>query len=278
MKRVAAVAPAKRRPPLHQMVQSRVKDHIIENGLGPGDPLPPESELAQELEVSRGSVREAVKALEVLGIVDVRHGTGLFVKDFSFDPIFDNLPYAVLSDLKQVVDILEVRFHLERATVERVIEALTEEQLEELRDIMRRMEGLAQQGVYSADEDRAFHECLCKNLDNPVLVRIVNLFWELSRQAKDRAELPDPSDPMETYRRHVPIMEALERRDARAMRAAITTGHIVGVTNRLIAAGAPNAERLVSLFRSGHDADLESLDSRQSAMPSDDRTGDEGGG
>lgn len=278
MKRVAGAAPTKRRPLLHQVVQSHIKAHIIENGLGPGDPLPPESELAQELEVSRSSVREAVKALEVLGIIEARHGTGLFVKDFSFDPIFENLPYAILSDLKQVVDILEVRFYLECSTVERVIEALTEEQLEELRDIMHRMESLAQQGIYSADVDRAFHECLCRNLDNPILVRIVNLFWELSRQAHDRAELPDPSDPIETYRRHVPIMEALERRDARAMRAAITRGHIVGVTKRLIAAGAPDAERLVSLARSSHDATLESWDSRQSAMPTDDRAGDGGSG
>jgi DNA-binding FadR family transcriptional regulator len=276
MRRVEGEAPPGRRPLLHLTVQSHIKAYITDNGLGPGDPLPPEAELAQELEVGRSSVREAVKALEVLGIIEARRGAGLFVKDFSFDPIFENLPYAVLSDLKLVVDILEVRFYLECATVERVIDALTEEQLQELRDIMRQMETLAQEGVYSADVDRAFHECLCSNLDNPTLVRIVNLFWQLSRQAHDRAELPDPSDPMETYRRHVPIMDALERRDARAMRAAIARGHIVGVTKRLIAAGAPGTERLLSLVQSTHDLNFGDAD--KSAPPHENAAGDEGRG
>ena len=75
MKRVDRMVPTRRRPLLHQIARSRIKANIIENRLRPGDPLPSESELAQDLAVSRSSVREAVKALEVLGIVEVRHGT-----------------------------------------------------------------------------------------------------------------------------------------------------------------------------------------------------------
>jgi DNA-binding FadR family transcriptional regulator len=247
MKRVSGSASTtKRRPLLHQMVQAQIKTHIIDQQLRPGDPLPSEAELAQRLEVSRTSVREAVKALEVLGIVEVRHGTGLFVKNFSFDPIFANLPYAVLSDVKEVTDFLEVRFHLEYGMAERIIESLAEEQLEHLRSILGHMEDFARQGKYSPADDRAFHAGLYQNVDNPILAMILDLFWELFRQARDRSALAEVADPLETYERHVGILQALETGDVGVLRSAIAR-HYIGLEKRLYAAGAPNAARLLSL-------------------------------
>jgi DNA-binding FadR family transcriptional regulator len=240
------------------MIQAEIKAHIIENRLRPGDPLPPEAELAQQLEVGRSSVREAVKALEVLGIIEVRHGTGLFVKNFSFDPIFENLPYAVLSDLKQVTDVLEVRFHLEYGMAERVIESLTEEQLERLRCTLRRMEDLARQRQYSPADDRAFHEGLYANVDNPVIAMILDLFWELFRQARERSALSEVADPWETYTVHVEILKAVESRDVQALRVAIAS-HYIGLEKRLYAGGDVNAVRLLRLAESRQQLKTEAL-------------------
>jgi DNA-binding FadR family transcriptional regulator len=265
MKRVSAAATTtRRRPLLHRMVQAQIKAHIIENRLRPGDPLPSEAELAQQLEVSRTSVREAVKALQVLGIVEVRHGSGLFVKNFSFDPIFENLPYAVLSDLKQVTDILEVRFHLEYGMVERVIESLTEDQYDGLRKTLRHMEDLARQGQYSPADDRAFHDDLYQNVDNPILAMILDLFWELFRQARERSALAEVADPLETYERHVDILRALESRDVRTLPAAIAR-HYTGLEKRLYAAGDPNAARLLSLAELRHRLSTEDPDGKSHA-------------
>src|SRR5215471_3539788 len=86
----AAGAPAqglkalKRTPLLHQ-IQEEIKGYVIRNNLRPGDPLPSEGDLARQLGIGRNSVREAVKSLEVLGILEARAGSGLFVKSFSFD-------------------------------------------------------------------------------------------------------------------------------------------------------------------------------------------------
>ena len=234
-------APDKSRPPLkalkrkqmlYQVVQDEVKSYIIEHSLKAGDPLPAETELAQQLNVSRNSVREAVKALEALGILEARHGTGLFVRDFSFDPILDNLAYGIMFDLKPLIDVLEVRFHLEYSMVEKVIQKVSPEQIQRLGDALDQMQAAAEQGYYSAEADRAFHRHLYDHINNYVLWRILDIFWTVLRQAEDHAALPRPADPVESHRVHMPIMEALKAGDADAMRSAIAW-HYQGIEARV---------------------------------------------
>lgn len=222
----------KRKQMLYQTVQEAVKAYIIEHDLKAGDPLPPETELAQQLNVSRNSVREAVKALEALGILEARHGTGLFVRDFNFDPILDNLAYRILFDLKPLMDVLEIRLHLEYSMVDKVIQKATPEQIQRLRAVLNQMRAAAEQGYYSAEADRAFHRHLYDNVNNHVLWQILDVFWTVLRQAEDHAALPRPTDVVEAYQVHVPILAALEAGDAKAMRAAIVH-HYQGVEARV---------------------------------------------
>src|SRR5262245_44382404 len=118
-----------RKEHLYKSVQEEIKAYILEHGLKAGDPLPPETELSQQLYVSRNSVREAVKSLEALGILEARPGAGLFVRAFSFDPLLENLGYGLLFDLKQLSDLLEVRALLEIGMVPRVVKMATPEQI-----------------------------------------------------------------------------------------------------------------------------------------------------
>jgi len=87
-------------------VQASLRSYILENQLPSGAPLPPENELARRLGVSRSAVREAVKGLESLGLIEIRHGSGLFVGSFSFEPLLNNLPYTLVSNLKELSDLL----------------------------------------------------------------------------------------------------------------------------------------------------------------------------
>ena len=80
-----------RRPVLNELIRDYVKQHILDHGLSAGDPLPSETQLAQELGVGRGSVREAIKALQSLGIVEVRHGDGLYVRPYFIECFSDDL-------------------------------------------------------------------------------------------------------------------------------------------------------------------------------------------
>jgi DNA-binding FadR family transcriptional regulator len=222
----------KRKQMLYQVVQDEVKSYILEHDLKPGDPLPPETELAQQLDVSRNSVREAVKALEALGILETRQGTGLFVRHFSFDPILDNLAYGMLFDLKHLNDVMEVRCQLELGMVEKVVQKVTPDQVQRLREILDEMRISAEQGIYSAEADRAFHQHLYDNVKNILLWRILDIFWEVQRNAIKYRAMPGPTDPMESYQVHIPIIDALEAGNAEAMRAAIAS-HYQGIERRI---------------------------------------------
>jgi DNA-binding FadR family transcriptional regulator len=217
---------------LYQTVQEEVKAYIIQRGLRPGDPLPPETHLAEQLNISRNSVREAVKALEALGILEARPGTGLFVRDFSFDPILNNLAYGIMFDLKQLGEVFEVRYQLERGMVEKVIKNVQADQLSRLNAVLDVMLTNAQKGIYSIEMDRTFHQHLHENVNNTVLLKILDIFWEVLRRAEENASFPPPDDPMTSYLVHVPIVEALEAGNIDAMREALKN-HYNGVIDRL---------------------------------------------
>jgi DNA-binding FadR family transcriptional regulator len=209
-----------KRTPLLYQIQEEIKRYIVDHQLKPGDSLPSEGELARQLDISRNSVREAVKSLEVLGIVASRPGSGLFVKDFSFDSIINNLPYGLLFAVKSVLDVLEVRAHLEYGMVERVIQEVTSKQLHVLGEIVSRMKREADAGRYSAEDDRAFHEALYMNVDNLVLLKVLDIFWLVVLRARELAHVADPASPIDTYHSHKRLLEALESRDVEQMRAA----------------------------------------------------------
>jgi DNA-binding FadR family transcriptional regulator len=231
------VAPptAIRREALHQTVQDRIKRFIIERGFRPGDPLPAEAELARALGVSRPSLREAMKALQILGVVETRHGAGTFVGRFSFSPMVDGLIFRIRSDLgrdlQTVHDLLEIRMTLENALVARVASSPNPDHLAELRGIVERMERMAARDVEFFEEDRLFHEALYRPLGNALLVRLIQAFWEILSRV--RAELPFvPVPPTTTAADHRRIVAALEAGDPTAATAAMT-GHFHGILRRI---------------------------------------------
>jgi DNA-binding FadR family transcriptional regulator len=209
----------KRTPLLHQ-IQEEIKSYVVRNNLKAGDALPSEGDLARQLGIGRNSVREAVKSLEVLGILEARAGSGLFVKAFTFDAIINNLPYGLLSDVSTVRDMAEVRAYLEYGLVNQVIAKLTPEQVESLSAVIERMSAAAEAGHYAADADRAFHEALYQNLGNPVLMSLLDLFWLAVSEASQRSSVVDPPDPRETVKSHRSILEALIQGSPDQMRAA----------------------------------------------------------
>ena len=220
---------------LYQAVQDEVKAYIIEQALMPGDALPPETELAEQFGVSRNSVREAIKSLESLGIVEARTGAGLFVSNFSFDPLLENLAYGMMFDLKDLADILEVRFHIEHSMIDQAVSAVTDEQLEQLHAILERMRALLTQDQDDAEEDRLFHRTLWANVKNRSVGKIVDVFWMVFSQARQRSSIPSNPDPKEIYEWHAAIVKSLVDRNEEAARVAIVRhyGNIQKLLNEM---------------------------------------------
>jgi DNA-binding FadR family transcriptional regulator len=231
------VAVAAGQPPasdgrLSQAAQRAIREYIERNGLRAGDPLPPEGRLAQALGVSRPSVREAVRGLESLGILEARPGVGLFVLAFSFDPILDNLAYSVGADRNSLAELLYVRKQLEAGAIEDVAAGVAPAQLRVLRSIVDRMGERAAQGQASPEEDRFFHRTLFAGLEKPLLLKLLDVFWGVYRRLRDETTLAETADPVRTWESHRRIVEALETGDGAAARSAVGS-HFAGLEARL---------------------------------------------
>jgi len=217
MSRLKEIKPLSRPPLLHVTVQESLRSYIEENKLKAGDALPPESYLAQQLRVSRNSVREAIKALESIGILETRRGIGVFVKEFSFQPLLDNLAYGLGDSLRDVEELRELRRVLEVGLIHKTIEMIGEEDLAALRQTTERMRQRAERNESFAEEDEQFHRLLFRCQNNRMLTGLIEIFWHAFYKASNFANLAN-SNPLSTWRDHHEIVEAVAARDVERAR------------------------------------------------------------
>lgn len=222
------IARLERPKTLHVSVQGALKAFIRENDLGPGDPLPAEGELARQLGVSRNSVREGVKALESIGLVEVRRGVGVFVAAFSLGPLIENLPIAIDTSMRDVAEILELRRALEVSLAEKAIRLITDADIAALTRTVEAMKARALAGESFAAEDRRFHQELFRSADNVMLLSLLETFWMVFYRVSGFGTLDNP-DPMATWRDHAEILDAVRARDAAAVRERLDC-HYAGIS------------------------------------------------
>ncbi len=197
---------------LNQAIQDQVKEYITRNSLGPDDLLPPEGQLAQTLGVSRGSVREAIKALESLGIVEVRHGDGVRVRAFNFDSVFNLLTYGTHFDPDRVIEILQIRIWLEDAAVVDAGAIIDNATIAELKALLAHWEVKARADEDTSDEDRCFHALLYRGLKNESLSQLIDIFWSVYH-ALPPEEIGSDTTPVATVETHRLLLDAIEARD-----------------------------------------------------------------
>ena len=221
----ASIEPIKRPPSLHHTVQQSIKSYIIDNSLQAGDSLPSENELSKLLNVSRNLVREAVRGLEALGIVDIRRGSGLFVSNFTLEQLMVNIDYSINFELQELKEIYVVRRALETGMVADAIKAKTKDRENELSEILDMMRTKAENGQQFPEEDRRFHQCLFEPLQNDTLLRILDAFWLTMNKAHQTDESLIDHDPFWTYELHIPIVEAFVAGDVSAAGDALFYHH-----------------------------------------------------
>ena len=203
----------------------RIKDLILSDGLRPGDLLPTEGELCSRLGVSRSNVREAIRKLSTLDIVDVRHGHGTYVGEMTLDALVEALVFrGVLSpgdDLDALRDVVEVRKALDHGMSEQIVEALKGTDNPELKALVDEMTTLAADGKTFPQQDRAFHTGLLAKLGNSLVGQLVAAFWDVHTAVLPKLNVAVASDLEQTAKAHGLMLEAAESGDAEAFRAAI---------------------------------------------------------
>ncbi|WP_445401329.1 FadR/GntR family transcriptional regulator [Streptomyces sp. LE64] len=218
-------------------IQERIKRFIIDRRLRSGAVLPPEPELMEMLGVSRNSLREALKGLQAMGIVEVRHGFGTYVGPMSVAPMMEGLVFRTVAGHYRgeasLLQLLELRAALETGLVSRLAGRLPAADLAELEMLADRMEVRAAGGESLFEIDRAFHATLYRGLGNPLLGEVLEAFWDAFHRV--RTDLVDvPHDPRVTCRQHREILDAVRSGDVLRAERAIQD-HFGRIRERLTA-------------------------------------------
>ncbi|MFF1447397.1 FadR/GntR family transcriptional regulator [Streptomyces sp. NPDC058274] len=216
-------------------IQREVMQLILDRRLQAGASLPTETELMEDLGVSRNSVREALKALQALDIVDIRHGYGTYVGQASLTPLVDGLTFRTLAqqdeDTSALTEILQVREVLEEGLIRRVAATLSEAELDRLESVVAQMEEAGREGLPFPELDREFHELLYASLGNALVQQLLGAFWTVFRRVAGARGWTDDPAPELTVRRHRDIVTALRARDVEAAQRAMAD-HFRGIEAR----------------------------------------------
>lgn len=201
-------------------VEVRIKEYVAQNELQPGDRLPGEAWFATQLGVGRPLVREALKGLEAVGVIEARKGVGRFVRAFEPGTYLSHFTTRVLIESFSEREIIETRCLLEIAAVSGAVERLTDDDLAEIDRLWESIIAHAAKGATNTEGDLGLHRVIMSRADNRFIVAMLDAVYAL---AVEREEiLPSSADKIEEdLMQHQAIVKAALARDGRAAQAAL---------------------------------------------------------
>lgn len=218
-----------------------ITELILERELVPGDPLPTENELSAALGVGRNTLRESLKVLQGLGVIEIRHGFGMFVAQRNFDALTDGLTFRARLSLRhhgqEALQILDVRQALESGLIGAAMDQMTPQQLAAVEESVRRMEALAGAGEQFVEADAEFHRRLFEPLDNELLISLMVVFWKVHRRIHLELGGTDAADLREAAALHREIYEAVATAD-KVLAAGLLSSHFDAVRRRIMEYGS----------------------------------------
>lgn len=208
--------PIKSRVRVYEDIVSRIFSLIQSGELQVGDKLPPERELAESLQVSRSSVREALRSLELLGHIEVRPGVegGSYVKEIGLENAQLILQSMFNLSQQSITDLIEVRLILESQAVTYAAERRTKENLNEIQASIEMMERELLNGDIGINGDHEFHCVLAKSTQNLFLTNLTEMLEELIEGTRIQS-LSIPGIPQVALQEHKDIFEAIKNRDGK---------------------------------------------------------------
>jgi GntR family transcriptional regulator, transcriptional repressor for pyruvate dehydrogenase complex len=210
----------------------KIKEMIVSGELGPGDRLPKESDLADRLGLSRNSLREAVKALSLIHVLDVRQGDGTYVTSLEPRLLLDAMTFVVEFHRDDtVLEFLEVRRILEPAATAMAAIAMTDDQIDGLRDVLDELEDEPSVEALVAN-DLEFHRRIALGSGNTVLCSLIESLSGPTTRARIWRGLTQEGAVARTREQHGAICEAISNRQPELARSWATI-HVAGVEDWL---------------------------------------------
>jgi GntR family transcriptional regulator, transcriptional repressor for pyruvate dehydrogenase complex len=211
---------------IYEEIVAQIRQLMAGGELKPGDQLLPERELAERLQVSRASVREAIRALEMMGFVDIRPGDGTFVRDTNTDDIIQPLAMFLAVERTSLLEMFEIRRIFEVATAGMAAERATDEEVGRIKaDLEKMKESLNVQDSEKGEEyDIAFHYGIAEATHNGLLIRLFRTIIEDFSGAVSVARRQlfiDKDNPQKIIDQHSRVYEAVKGHDPKAATKAM---------------------------------------------------------
>ncbi len=197
-------------------------DSLLSGELKPGDKLPVETEFARRLGVARNSVREAVKMLSSIGVVEIRRGLGTFVSESMSSDILNPLILSLVFEQGTSRELVQLRLLLDTGAAELALQGLTEEGIRRLEEANRKLQAEGRKKAHDPhrlrDLDLAFHVSLLELSGNRLLVKLGQAVYKLFFASIERTV---EHDPTQAFANHRLVIEALKDRDVDLIRRRI---------------------------------------------------------
>jgi len=208
-----------RRNKVYEEVAKQIERLILKK-LKPGDKLPSERELAEMLQVSRSSIRDAIRGLELMGLVEPRQGSGTIVREISAESAVNPFASALKQRQQLVSELLDFRKMLEPPLAARAATHASPEEVSEMEEILQRQEQRQDEGEAAIAEDAEFHYSIALASGNSVVLKVIDTIMDLLRDTRERS-LQVEGRSQKSLAGHRRILAAIKRHDAEAAKAAM---------------------------------------------------------
>lgn len=207
----------------HDFALQKIQEYIVKSELKAGDMIPTEKVLAELLQLSRTSIREALRSMEARGIIEAHQGQGRFLRGFNYDGLVANLSYNLEINTKQFKEVIDIRIALELHFLENIVMDYT---IEDFRRIEACFERLKEASNKNVHEDRLieihkeFHLALYQGANNKLLLHLIGMFAEFQQTLSRRDEYPIMYTP-DFIDLHEQLVQALYLREPFYIRAKL---------------------------------------------------------
>jgi GntR family transcriptional repressor for pyruvate dehydrogenase complex len=224
---------------IYAEIVRQIRSLIADGHLKSGDRLPPERDLADRFRVSRTSVREALRALESTGLVEIRAGEGAFVRQVSVESLIEPLAVVILAQREAIAELYEARRLLEPPIAALAARRASPDELAEMARILEEQATEVGAGRTGLAQDAAFHTAIGHSAHNRAITRIVAALMDLLTQTREDS-LHTPGRPQRSHQDHRRILTAIQARDEEGARQAMLA-HLVAVEQLVMGREAADA-------------------------------------
>jgi GntR family transcriptional regulator, transcriptional repressor for pyruvate dehydrogenase complex len=225
------------RSTLPEEIAARILDLIKAEQLRPGDKLPAERELAAEMHVSRPVLREALRALAIMNVVEIRQGAGTYITALEPQQLVSHLEFVFSKDPVALSQVIETRRIVEVGNIRLAASRITPDEIADLAALLKGLRDAVDDAERFAELDIAFHDAVCEAAGNFLLVQFMRIINTLAKVSRERTGAAATARKR-ALKDHETILAALRAKDPAAAAAAMDA-HLAHVEAALAGAMAP---------------------------------------